>query len=79
MIRRQRRPEPKPWAYDWRNPDMLTITRIMIDQGDGYRKETVSYLPEEMTELAQESLDHSKNPDWKRDPSYRWNRRRTNR
>lgn len=74
MIRRRRRPEPRPWRYNWRNPDMHVCTRVLVQDFEHgpVRKEAVEYGPEEMQALAREGMKDTAAPKYRQDPSYHW-------
>lgn len=69
--RRAPKPEPLPWKYDWRNPDCVVVTRVMLENRDGtFRKEQAELEGWDMQELAQESMKFSTNADYRGDPTY---------
>jgi hypothetical protein len=56
---------------------MKVVTRILVDRGRGnYEKKQVEYTPEEMQDMAEESLRYSTNPEHYQDQSYNWRRRK---
>ena len=63
-----------PWRYDWRNPDMLVVTRFLYRTSFG----TVEKGPTEEVEAevmqgeARASIKESPTPKWRLDPSYNW-------
>lgn len=71
--RRAKRPEPLPWKYNWRNPNMVVCTRIFQEVGmlsGVFEKKAVELKPDEMQEMCQESMQASTNPTWNRDKTY---------
>ena len=71
MLRRPRRLEPLPWKYDWRNPDMVVHTGWMDEVGPGFWQMKRGDLPpEEVQQIARESLANSQSPDWYKDKTY---------
>jgi hypothetical protein len=80
-MRRQRRREPPPWRFNWRNEDMHVLRRPWVDVGYGqYEKREQIMTPEESQQFAQETLGealkpNSGFPDWRTDPSYNWKRK----
>lgn len=77
--RRHRPPPPKPWRFDWRNPNMNVVTRSIYENSWGFREKVEEELePEDMQQRARESMRDSPTPKYREDPSYNWakNKRR---
>lgn len=71
------RRKKQPWRYDWRNPDMLVVTRILYEtpMGTVEKGPTEEVDPEYMQDRARESMKYSPTPKWRVDPSYNWGKR----
>lgn len=76
--RRRRPPPKKPWRFDWRNPDMLVVTRMLYQDPMGFVQKgpTEEVDPEYMQDAARDSMRHSPTPKWREDPSYNWSKRK---
>jgi len=73
MPKRRARSEPKPWKYDWRNPDMVIVTRTKEEISYGsniWEHKTVELTPEEWQSWCRESMATSRAPTWDKDKTY---------
>jgi hypothetical protein len=70
-VRRRRRPAPRPWEHDWRNPDMLVLRTFINGWG---RREAEYVTPGESSDLSRDAVEQALVPKYDRDPSYHWAR-----
>lgn len=70
-MRRRRRPEPRPWDENWRNPDMKVMRTWQEPMFfGGYRRVSKLVSAGESSELSEEALDNPDFPTWDRDKTY---------
>ena len=75
-MRHRRRTQPE-WKLNWRNPELVVLTRIFVGNPIvGYTKVAAELTAPEMQSLSNESMRYSNNPGWRADPSYNWSRRK---
>lgn len=76
-LRRRRKPEPVPWDFDWRNPDMKVMRRPWVEDAFGqFRPVNTVMTAEQSSRLSREGVSNPDFPDWDRDPSYQWGKKK---
>jgi hypothetical protein len=76
-MRRRRRERYRP-VKDWRDPDMpaerLVLVPGVVPGADRVEAKDVS--PEQSSRFSRERIDNPDSPNWRRDPSYWWGKKK---